>query len=212
MIALSTVAGLLSLATVARADDAAELTRLIDDQIQARLDSEGVHRAPTADDAEFLRRVFLDLHGVVPSTEQAAKFLDSSDPDKRARLIEELLASPRFGGHLADLWGGRLLSPQLNDRRKQEAFTKWLADRFNSTNCARCSKPLDSLGRKVCQGRCIIHCFVHSGKSGGCSAPALFQLHLPQFLLSVFRLHYAQANLRFHKGTLSLSLIYCLLL
>ena len=157
MIALSAVAGLLFLAAVARADDAAELTSLIDGQIQARLDSEGVQRAPTADDAEFLRRVYLDLHGVVPSTEQAAKFLDGNDPDKRAKLIEELLASPRFGGHLADLWGGRLLSPQLNDRRKKEAFTNWLADRFDSASWDRITTDLLTATGKLEENPAVIY-------------------------------------------------------
>jgi hypothetical protein len=121
----------------AHADEAASLSDVIDSHIQARLDSEGLQRAAQTDDAEFLRRVYLDLHGVVPSAEQAVKFLDRSDPDKRDQLIDELLASPQFGEHLADLWSGRLLSPQLNDRRKQEAFTKWLADRLNGASWDR---------------------------------------------------------------------------
>jgi hypothetical protein len=53
----------------------------------------------------------LDLHGVVPSADQAATFLKSRNPEKRSQLIEELLASPRFGEHFADVWRGRLLSP-----------------------------------------------------------------------------------------------------
>jgi hypothetical protein len=107
------------------------LSELIDRRIEGRLESERLPPAAVADDAEFLRRVFLDLHGVVPTAKQAAEFLESADPEKRNRLIEELLASPRFGQHFADLWGGRLLSPQLNDLRKRDGFAHWLADRFN---------------------------------------------------------------------------------
>jgi hypothetical protein len=109
-----------------------DLAELIDRYIQARLDVEQVRRVPPSDDAEFLRRVFLDLHGVVPSAERVAEFLDTKGPGKRAQLINELLASPRFGQHLADLWRLRLLSPQLNDLKKQEAFTNWLANRLNN--------------------------------------------------------------------------------
>lgn len=54
-----------------------------------------------ADDAEFLRRVTLDLHGIIPSVEEARAFLADKSPDKRERLVDELLASPRFARHLA---------------------------------------------------------------------------------------------------------------
>lgn len=121
----------------ARGGDSLAVADLIDRQIQARLDSEGVPRATQADDAEFLRRVFLDLHGVVPSAKQAAEFLDNTDPQKRSQLIDDLLASPRFGEHMADLWRKRLLSPQLNDPKKQAGFTNWLVDRFNQENWDR---------------------------------------------------------------------------
>jgi hypothetical protein len=119
----------------AEADDAAEWAALIDSQVQARLEAEKVERAPQSDDAEFLRRAFLDLHGVVPAAEEAKRFLESSDPEKRAQLIDELLASPRFGEHLADLWRTRLISPLANEQRQQtERFAAWLAERFNAND------------------------------------------------------------------------------
>jgi hypothetical protein len=72
------------------------------------------------------------LHGVVPPAERARRFLDSDDDRKRIELIDELLASPRFGEHFADLWRGRLISPQGNEqRRESQRFAGWLADRFN---------------------------------------------------------------------------------
>lgn len=106
---------------------------LIDSHIQARLDAAGVARVSLADDAEFLRRVYLDVHGVVPPASEAVRFLDSSDPDKRSRLIEQLLADTRFGEHLADEWRRRLISPLANEIRMQpDRFAAWLAERFNS--------------------------------------------------------------------------------
>ena len=73
----------------ARGEDAASLSDAIDRHIQARLDADGIPRAAQADDVEFLRRVYLDLHGVVPSAKQAATFLDRGDSHKRAQLVEE---------------------------------------------------------------------------------------------------------------------------
>jgi hypothetical protein len=129
---LLVVAGSCPAADPAAGDDAAALAGSIDRQIQARLDAEGVERAPEADDAEFLRRVFLDLHGVVPPAERAVRFLDSGASDKRARLIDELLESPRFGEHLGDVWRKLLVSPLASvDRAQAARFAGWLADRFN---------------------------------------------------------------------------------
>jgi hypothetical protein len=116
----------------APADDAIAVTELIDRHIQARLDLQHFERAPQADDAEFLRRVFLDLHGVVPSADRGVAFLDSTDHNKRRELIEELLASPRFGEHFADIWRRRLMSPVEDEQAgKSDRFAKWIADRFN---------------------------------------------------------------------------------
>lgn len=116
-------------------NEAATLAELVDRHVQAHLDSEGLTRAVQADDAEFLRRVFLDLHGVVPSAERAARFLNSRDPDKRVQLIDELLASRRFGEYLGDGWRRRLISPLANDQRvPADRFADWLATRFNNND------------------------------------------------------------------------------
>lgn len=119
----------------ARGEPPEALSAAIDRQIQTRLEAENVSRVAPADDATFLRRVSLDLHGVVPSAERAARFLDDSDPGKRSHLIDELLASPRYGEHFADVWRGYLVSPLVNEQRVQtERFTSWLAERFNQND------------------------------------------------------------------------------
>src|SRR5437868_3773663 len=64
--------------------DAPALARLIDQYIGERLTQEKVTAAPRADDAEFLRRVALDVTGVIPNATKATAFLDSTDPAKRA--------------------------------------------------------------------------------------------------------------------------------
>src|SRR5688572_26007285 len=102
-----------------QADDHRTVSELIDRRVQSRLDAEGIERAPLADDATFLRRAFLDLHGVIPTSEEAAQFLESVDSDKRSQLIEELLSSPRFGEHFSDVWRGYLISPLANEQRTQ---------------------------------------------------------------------------------------------
>src|SRR5581483_386044 len=110
----------------------------IDRHIDRRLQSEQVRPANPADDAEFLRRVYLDLHGVIPTAEQAAQFLTDTDPRKRARLIDTLLASPRYGEYLGDIWQAYLVSPLADDYQKRaDRFRQWLADRFNTSTWDR---------------------------------------------------------------------------
>jgi hypothetical protein len=107
------------------------LAELIDREVDARLAAENIVASPKSDDAEFMRRVYLDLLGVIPPREKIVEFLDSQDPDKRVKLIDELLASPRFGQHLADIWDAYLLPPNQNSRLSPESFTAWLTDGFN---------------------------------------------------------------------------------
>src|SRR5262249_34692982 len=108
-------------------------TDRIDKLIAARLTAEKVPASPRADDAEFMRRVYLDLTGVIPTAEQAASFLDSKDPNKRRKLIDQLLDSPKFGRHMADIWQELLLTRNSDNRRLQPApLVKWLEESFNA--------------------------------------------------------------------------------
>ena len=52
--------------------------------------------APPASDAEFARRIYLDLTGMVPSSAELAAFVADASADKRTKLIDKLLASPRY--------------------------------------------------------------------------------------------------------------------
>lgn len=138
--------------------DAAALTALIDRHIDTRLESERVRPAGPADDAEFLRRVYLDLHGVIPSAEQAARFLADSEPTRRVRLTDALLASPRYGEHLADVWQGYLISPLAEEERaKSTRFRQWLADRFNLQTWDRIATELLTASGKVDENPAVFY-------------------------------------------------------
>ncbi len=115
--------------------DAAALSRYIDQAIDQRLDAEKVKPSPQADDAEFLRRIYVDLAGHIPSADQAAAFLDSQDPDKRAKLIDALLASDDYGKHMADVWMNLLVKRNTDNRFvKFEPLTEWLTKNFNENS------------------------------------------------------------------------------
>ncbi len=108
------------------------LREVIDQRIEEAWAREKIKPAELAGDAEFLRRQFLDLIGVIPSYEEAAGFLDDTSADKRAKLIDRLLEDPRFAQHQADIWDMVLFgrNPPGYDTDKRVAFQDWLREQF----------------------------------------------------------------------------------
>ncbi len=108
------------------------LAKLIDQTIERRVTQEKTPLAPLADDAEFLRRVYLDLVGIIPPADKVTAFLESKDANKRAKVIDELLADPRFGTYLGERWANLMIPRESNNRLlKKEPLKQWLADGFN---------------------------------------------------------------------------------
>ena len=76
----------------------------IDAFVRARLKQNGLHPSPEADRRTLLRRVTFDLTGLPPTPAEAATFLADSAPDSYERLVDRLLASPRYGERWARHW------------------------------------------------------------------------------------------------------------
>ena len=112
--------------------DRGAMVRQIDARIDEKLAAAGLSPAPTADDATFLRRVYLDLTGVVPRVAEVRAFLADARPDKRARLIDSLLESPAHATHLANNWRNILLPGDLNIEQINNVVgvQNWLRQRF----------------------------------------------------------------------------------
>ncbi|MGE3408107.1 MAG: DUF1549 domain-containing protein, partial [Pirellulales bacterium] len=96
----------------------------------------GAQPAPAADDAEFLRRATLDLAGVIPRAAEVRAFLRDERPDKRQRLIEELLSRPTYARHMADLWRHMLLPGEADVQAAGGVigFQNWLQEQFLANN------------------------------------------------------------------------------
>lgn len=109
-----------------------EMARQIDVSIDSRLQATKTPASPVAEDAEFIRRATLDLHGVVPTGDRVVAFLNNTDPQKRAKLIDELLASPQYGRNFGMIWFNRIAprSARANSLVDQVLQT-WLAEQFN---------------------------------------------------------------------------------
>src|SRR5262245_13332116 len=82
---------------------------LIDGPIAEAWRREGIRPAPPADDASFLRRVHLDILGVIPPLDLVERFLGDRRSDKRARLVDELLAGERYARNWAAIWEALLI-------------------------------------------------------------------------------------------------------
>lgn len=105
----------------------------IDREIRAAWQKEGIQAAGGVDDARFLRRLWIDLQGVIPPPERVEAFLADSAPDKRARAIDEALGSPLHAEHWTNYWDRVLLGRQVRvalvDR---PAFRGWLKRKFEA--------------------------------------------------------------------------------
>lgn len=131
---------------VAAGTAAAEpLRRVIDARVRAAWDREKVTPARPASDAEFLRRVSLDLVGEVPTYAETIAFLDSTDPAKRDKLIDRLLADPRYARHQADEWDMILFgrNPPGFETDRRDGFRAWLRSRFEQ------NVPYDAWAREL---------------------------------------------------------------
>lgn len=93
------------------------------------------HRAPSpmAGDAEFLRRVALDLTGKIPTAGEVREFLDDTRTDKRERLVDRLLDSPAYIANIANV-EGRLMIPEADSNPQAQllapSFDAWLREQI----------------------------------------------------------------------------------
>ena len=76
--------------------DPIENRNFIDEHIFGRIAEDNIPHSPLADDREFLRRAYLDATGRIPEVGDLLAFLEDSDPDKRDKLIDRLIASDEF--------------------------------------------------------------------------------------------------------------------
>ena len=99
-------------------------------------------------DSVFLRRVYLDVLGVLPTAEEARDFLNDPRPDKRARLIDRLLERPEFADFWALKWSDLLRNEEkVLDRKGVQAFHQWIRQSIAA------GKPLNEFAREVIAAR-----------------------------------------------------------
>ena len=99
----------------------------IDDLVFAKLREMNERPAALTTDREFARRVYLDAVGMLPTPEQLRVFLNDSRPDKRARLIDELLESEDYTRHWLVKFEDWFRNNQLHSQgRSMGVFKDWM--------------------------------------------------------------------------------------
>ena len=102
----------------------------IDRTVGNRLIKSGVQPNKQTDDFVFVRRIYLDVAGRIPTDEEASSFLKDKDPEKRRKLIDQLLISDGYRSHLFN-WMADLLRHRGKLRRSNfNHYERWLKDQI----------------------------------------------------------------------------------
>src|ERR1043165_9080265 len=111
--------------------EAGEIDRLID----AELSRLGAKPAPKTTDEQFIRRVYLDLTGKLPSPKDIEEFLKYKAADKRAKLIDKLLDTDECSKHWGQYWRSVITTRTTIDFRLQQVvpqFERWMTEQYKS--------------------------------------------------------------------------------
>ncbi|MCI0459343.1 MAG: DUF1549 and DUF1553 domain-containing protein [Gemmataceae bacterium] len=109
--------------------DARALAAKIDEHLAASWKDAKITPAPLASDSEFLRRVYLDLAGRIPSVAEVRRFREDKRSDKRERIINDLLDGPRYATHFSRVWRALWLpeaATSIQGTFLSPAFESWL--------------------------------------------------------------------------------------
>jgi len=117
----------------------------IDELVIAKLNKLRIQPSPLCSDEEFLRRVTIDITGLLPTEEEYHAFLADSSPDKRQRLVDALLQRPQFAEIWAMKWAELLMVKTTNQVSNKSAYlyATWLTEQLAK------NVPLDKIVRDL---------------------------------------------------------------
>jgi len=120
----------------------------VDGLVWDKLERLRIAPSDLAPDAAFLRRVHLDTIGTLPSVEEARRFLASSDPEKRRRLIDSLLERAEYADYWAMRWSDVLrVDTERLSAQGAAAVVRWLRRQFLE------NRPYDEFVREIITAR-----------------------------------------------------------
>lgn len=117
----------------------------IDELVQAKLKQLRMDPAPRCSDEVFLRRAYIDLVGLLPTEEEYHQFMSSTDPDKRDKLIDELLERKEFTEVWVSKWAEWLMMRSNNQvsTKSIALYYTWLSETIAD------NVPLDQMVRDI---------------------------------------------------------------
>jgi hypothetical protein len=120
----------------------------IDELVWTKLQSLGITPSPAVDDAKFLRRVYLDVIGRMPTPDEVRTFLADGGSSKRNRIVDELLQRPEYADHWAAKWADLLRpNPYRVGIKAVMNYDAWIRESF------RQNKPYDQFVRELITAR-----------------------------------------------------------
>ncbi len=104
------------------------LISYINEQIRQGWTDNEIKASPVADDAEWLRRVYLDVAGHVPSGKVLEEFMKDKDPAKRSKMVDTLLADSGYVRNFTTYWTNTLIGRTTPDKTNRGALEKFLRE------------------------------------------------------------------------------------
>jgi hypothetical protein len=116
----------------------------IDTLVFSKLRQLNIVPSELADDAEYLRRVYLDVIGTLPTTAQTRQFLNDQRSNRRELVVDDLLARPEFADYWALKWADLLrVDRQALGHKRAYAYYRWIRESLAA------NKPLDQFSREI---------------------------------------------------------------
>ncbi len=104
-----------------------EAAAKVDNLVAANYKKFNVQPNPKTTDEQFVRRIYLDITGTIPTFSQTALFLSSKEPEKRSKLIDQLLGSDGYASHFFNYWADVLrYTDNLNGNVKGDHYRQWI--------------------------------------------------------------------------------------
>ncbi|MBL9153538.1 MAG: DUF1549 domain-containing protein [Verrucomicrobiales bacterium] len=122
----------------------ASLAAEVDALVNKKLAAEKVTPNPRTTDEQFVRRAYLEITGTIPNFNQTLDFLESTDPEKRRKLVDTLLDSPGYVSHSFNWYADLLrLVSRTNDFYIFEHYLDWVKESIRE------NKPYDQFVREL---------------------------------------------------------------
>lgn len=117
----------------------------VDEAVLSKLDVLGIPASPVCDDGTFLRRVSVDITGTLPTEGEVAAFLVNPDPQKREKVVDQLLDSPAYADYFSNKWNMVLRNKKRNNDKLASTygFYRWIWSSLYE------NKPYDQFVREI---------------------------------------------------------------